>query len=104
MEQTGDQPVGGAYVHALIEEAAYLQTNGDEKPTIIPRPPPDPAQFKCWFCRKPHQQVQTLFGAEIPVRDSNNFANETLIFICDECVARFAASLAQEGPKAPGTP
>jgi hypothetical protein len=63
MEQGGDQPGGGAYVHALIEEAAYLQTN-DEKPTIIPRPPPDPAQFKCWFCRKPYQQVQTLFGAE----------------------------------------
>jgi hypothetical protein len=104
MEQTGDQPGGGAYVHALIEEAAYLQTNDDEKPTIIPRPPPDPAQFKCWFCRKPHQHVQTLFGAEYPVRDSNNFANETLIFICDECVTRFAASLAQEGPKAPGTP
>jgi hypothetical protein len=104
MEHTGGQPGGGANVHALIEEAAYLQTNDDEKPTIIPRPPPDPAQFKCWFCRKPHQQVQTLFGAEYPVRDSNNFANETLIFICDECVTRLAASLAQEGPKAPGTP
>jgi hypothetical protein len=67
MGQAGDQPGGGAYIHALIEEAAYLQAH-DEKPATIPPPPPDPAQFKCWFCRKPHQQVQTLFGAEYPVR------------------------------------
>jgi hypothetical protein len=44
--------------------------------------------------------VQTLFGAEYPVRDPNNFANETLIFICNECVAKFAESLAKERPKA----
>jgi hypothetical protein len=100
MEQAGDQPGGGAYVHALIEEAAYLQTNDDEKPATIPRPPPDPAQFKCWFCRKPHQQVQRLFGAEYPLRDPNNFANETLIFICNECVAKFAEWVAWESPEA----
>jgi hypothetical protein len=48
--------------------------------------------------------VQTLFGAEYPVRDPHDYANETLIFICNECVARFAESLAQEDTKAPRTP
>ena len=48
--------------------------------------------------------MQILFGAEYPVRDPSNFANETLIFICDECVTRFAESLAQDSPKAPRTP
>jgi hypothetical protein len=59
----GDRPGSDAYVYALTDEAAYLQAE-DEKPAVIARPPPDPAQFKCWFCRKPHQQVQRLFGAE----------------------------------------
>jgi hypothetical protein len=103
VEEANDQPNGDAYVYALTDEAAYLQTD-DEKPAILPEPPPDPAQFKCWFCRKSHQQVQTLFGAEYPVRDPHDFANETLIFICNECVARFAESLAQERPEAPRTP
>ena len=44
--------------------------------------------------------MQTLFGAEHPVRDPNNFANETLIFICNECVA-FAESLANGASGAP---
>ena len=99
MEEASDQPGGDAYLYALTDEAAYLQTD-DEKPAIIAAPPPGLAQFKCWFCRKSHQQVQTLFGAEYPVRDPNNFANETLILICNECVAKFAESLAQESPKA----
>jgi hypothetical protein len=94
-----DQPGGDAYVYALTDDEAYLQTN-DEKPAVIARPPPDPAQFKCWFCRKSHQQVQRLFGAEYPVRDPNNFANETLIFICNECVAKFAVWFARESPEA----
>jgi hypothetical protein len=84
------------------DEQAYLQTDG-EKPVFV-HPPPDLAQFKCWFCRKSHQQVRRLFGAEYPVRHPNNFANETLISICDECVTGFAESLAQESPKAPRTP
>jgi hypothetical protein len=42
--------------------------------------------------------VQALFGAEYPVRDPNNFTNETSIFICNECVGRFAESLAQKSP------
>jgi hypothetical protein len=42
-----------------------------------------------------------LFGAEHPVRDPNNFANETLIFICNECVAKFAEWFVGRGSKAP---
>jgi hypothetical protein len=97
VEETSDQPTGDEYVYALTYEAAYLQTD-DEKPAIIAEPPPDPSQFKCWFCRKSHHQVQTLFGAEYPVRDPHDFANETLIFICNECITRFAESLAQKSP------
>jgi hypothetical protein len=100
--RTTDQPAGGRYVYALTDEAAYLQTD-DEKPAIIAEPPPDLAQFRRWFCRTSHQQVQTLFGAEHPARDPHDFANETLIFICNECVTRFAESLAQESRKAPRT-
>jgi hypothetical protein len=103
MEEGNDQPRGGDHIYTLRNEEAFLQTD-DEKPAIIAKPPPDPAQFKCWFCRKSHQQVQTLFGAEYPVRDRHNFANETLIFICNECVTRFAESLAQDRPRAPRTP
>ena len=94
MGEGNDQPRSGGHIYTLRNEEAFLQTD-HEKPAIIAEPPPDPAQFKCWFCRKSHQQVQTLFGAEYPVRDPHNFANETLIFICNECVTRFAESLAQ---------
>jgi hypothetical protein len=97
VEAGNDRP-GDAYGYALTDEEAYLQTD-DEKPAVIAKPPPDPAQFKCWFCRKSHQQVQRLFGAEYPVRDPNNFANETLIFICNECVAKFAEWSARESPE-----
>jgi hypothetical protein len=96
VDQGSDQP-GDGYVFAVRDEEAYLQTDEDEK--IIEEPPPDPAQFKCWFCRKSYRQVQTLFGAEYPVRDPNTFAAITPIFICNECVATFAESL----PKSPGT-
>ena len=99
MEAESDRPSGDAYVYALTDEAAYLQTD-DEKPVFV-HPPPDPAQFKCWFCRKSHRQVQRLFGAEYPVRDPNNCSNETPIFICNECVAKFAEWFARESPKAP---
>jgi len=44
-----------------------------------------------------------LFGAEYPVRDPNTFAVITQIFICDQCVANFAESLAHGSPKAPPT-
>jgi hypothetical protein len=100
LEAASDQSGGDAYLYALRDEQAYLETE-DEKPAVIARPPPDPAQFKCWFCRKSHQQVQVLFGAEYPVRDPNDFANETLIFVCNECVAKFAERLAKAVPGAP---
>src|SRR5262245_7771060 len=67
VEEASDQPGGDAYLYAVRDEQAYLRTD-DDKPVFV-HPPPDPAQFKCWFCRKSHQQVQTLFGAEYPVRD-----------------------------------
>jgi hypothetical protein len=95
VEERSDQPSGGAYVYRLTDEAAYLQTHEDKKPEPI-RDPPDPGLFKCWFCRKPRQQVQMLFGADIPVRDPNNFSNEMPIFICNECVAKFAEWFARK--------
>jgi hypothetical protein len=97
VEEASDQPSSDAYVYALTDEAAYLQTDDDEKSAIIAEPLPDPAWFKCWFCRKSHPQVQRLYGAEYPVRDPNTFAIITLIFICNECVAKFAEWYASEG-------
>jgi hypothetical protein len=101
VEAGSDQARGDAYVYALTDEEAYLQTNEDDKPEIIAEPPPDPAWFKCWFCRRTDRRM--LFGAEYPVRDPTTFAVIAQIFICDKCVANFAESLAQEGPKAPPT-
>ena len=95
MDQGSDPPGGERYVFALRDEEAYLQTD-DEKPVFV-HPPPEPAQSKCWFCRKSRKQVQRLFGAEYPVRAPNNFSNETLIYICNECVAKFAGWFASEG-------
>ena len=68
MEEGNDQPRGGDRIYTLRDDEAFLQTD-DEKSAIIAEASPDPAQFKCWFCRKSHEQVQTLFGAEYPVRD-----------------------------------
>ena len=91
MEAGSDQHPGDAYVYALRDEEAYLQTDEDEKPGIIAEPPPDTAWFKCAFCRRTDRRV--LFGAEYPVRDPTTFAVIALIFICDKCVANFAESL-----------
>jgi hypothetical protein len=99
VEQGSDQPPSDAYLYALRDEAAYLQADEDEKPEIVAEPPPDPAWFKCWFCRRTDRRV--LFGAEYPVRDPNTLTVIALIFICDKCVANFAESLAPESPKAP---
>jgi len=97
-----DQAGGDAYLYSLRDEEAYLQTDDDEKPDVMEGPPPpDPARFKCWFCRKTGKQVRTLYGAEFPVRDPNTFAIITLIFICNECVAKFAD---WDAMKAPGKP
>ena len=57
MEEGSDQPRGDAYVYDLSEEEAYLQTDQDEKPEIIAEPPPDPAWFKCWFCRSTNRRM-----------------------------------------------
>ena len=99
MEQGSDRPSSDAYLYALRDEAAYLQADEDEKPEIVAEPPPDPAWFKCWFCRSTDRRV--LFGAEYPVRNPDTFAVIMHIFICDKCVANFAESLAPESPKAP---
>jgi hypothetical protein len=101
VEQGSNQPPSDAYLYALRDEAAYLQTDEDDKPEIV-EPPPDPAWFKCWFCRRTDRRV--LFGAEDPVRDPNNFAVIAQIFICDKCVANFAESLSEERPEAPPIP
>jgi hypothetical protein len=101
VKQGSDQPPRDAYVYAVRDEAAYLQTDEDAKPEIIAGPPPDPAWFKCWFCRRTDRRVH--FGAEYPVRDPTTFAVIAQIFICDKCVANFAESLAKESPKAPPT-
>jgi hypothetical protein len=100
VEQGSNQPPRDAYLYALRDEAAYLQTDEDDKPEIIAKPPPDPAWFKC-FCRRTDRRV--LFGAECPVRDPNSLAVIAQIFICDKCVANFAESLAKERPKTPPT-
>ena len=100
MEKGKDQSRGDAHLLALTAEGAYLQTDDDEKPAIIAEPPPDPASFKCWFCRKSHPQVQRLYGADYAVRDPHTFAVIALIFICDECVTKFAECQAQESLEA----
>jgi hypothetical protein len=94
VDDASDQPSSDGYVYALSDEEAYLQTDEDEKAPIIAEPPPDPAWFKCWFCRSADRRV--LFGAEYPVRDPDSFAVIAQIFICDKCVADFAESLTQE--------
>jgi len=99
VDEGSGQPPSNAYLYALTDEAAFLQTDEEEKPEIIAEPLPDPAWFKCWFCRRTDRRV--LFGAENPVRDPNTLAVITLLFICDKCVANFAESLGQERPKAP---
>jgi hypothetical protein len=101
VEEGSDQPRGDAFVYALKDEEAYLQTDEDEKPEIA-EPSPDPAWHKCWFCWKFDRHV--LWAAKYPVRDPNTFAVIAEVFICDECVARFAESPAQETPEAPPTP
>ena len=103
MEEANDQPTGDAYVYALTDEPAYLQTDDDEKPTIIAEPPPDLAKFKCWFCRKSHEQVHTLFGAEYPVRDPTTSPRDADLHL--QRVRHQVRGVADPGePEAPRTP
>jgi hypothetical protein len=90
VEHEHDPPGRRAYVDSVTEEAAYLETDDDEKPEVDPGPKPDPAWFKCWFSRKSTPEVRKLYGAEYPVRNPETLATITLIFSCNECVAKFA--------------
>ena len=99
METGSDQHPGDAYVYALRDEEAYLQTDEDDKPEIIAEPSCRTRLVQVPFCRRTDRRV--LFGGEYPVRDPTTFAVIALIFICDKCVANFAESLGQERPKAP---
>jgi hypothetical protein len=101
MEEGSEQPRGDAFIYALRDEAAYLETGEDEKPAVVAEPLPDRASFKCSFCRSTDRRV--LFGAEYPVRNPGTFAVITQIFICDKCVANFAESLAQGSGGSTGT-
>jgi hypothetical protein len=100
VEEGTDQGGGGSYIYAVREEEAYLQTDEDEK-EVAREPPPDPAWFRCWFCRKRDGEVQMLHRAPFPVRNPDTLAIITLIFICNECVAKFAGWFAQERPAPP---
>jgi hypothetical protein len=99
MQEETTSPRGDAYIYALRDDEAFLQTDEDEKPKSIAEPPPDPAWHKCWFCWKTDRQ--RLLAAKYPVRDRKTFAVITHVFICGECVAGFAESRAQESPQAP---
>ena len=90
MGEASDQSRGGAHLYALTDEGAYLQPDDNEKPAIIAEPPPDPALFKCWFCRKTHPEVQRLYGSDYAVRDPSTLAVIALIFICNECVTKWS--------------
>ena len=93
-------------VYDLTDEEAYLQAVEDEKPAIVAEPIPDLlAPRVCSFCRK---AAEHLFGEQDPKTDKN-FAIIDGVWICDDCVARFARLLAQENPGflaqvSPGTP
>jgi hypothetical protein len=83
-------------VYALTDEEAYLQTGEDGKPAIVAEPVPDLfAPRVCSFCKK---AAEHLFGEQDPKTD-RNFAIIDGVWICDECVARFARFLAQENPR-----
>ena len=94
MEEGSEQPRGDAFIYALRDEAAYLETGEDEKPAVVAEPLPDRASFKCSFCRSTDRRV--LFGSEYPVRDPETFAVIAQVLICDKCIAKFAGALARE--------
>lgn len=93
MEGT-EQPPHDDYAYALRDEDAYLQAD-DEKPQIVE--PFDHAPIVCQFCGKSYEQVPTLFEAKRKVRDPNTEAI-VAVWICNECVARMAQTLAEQPP------
>jgi hypothetical protein len=93
VEEGTERPGDHADLYRVTDEAAYLQTGGDEKPAIVPEPAPDLlAPRACSFCR---QAAEHLFGEQYPKTD-NTGAIIDGVWICDACVARFARFLAQE--------
>ena len=90
MEGT-EQPHHSDYVYAVRDEEAYLQA--DEKQ--IPGVRFDPASIVCQFCGKSWQQVRGVFQAKHLTRDPNTSAI-AVVWICNECVARMAQTLAGE--------
>jgi hypothetical protein len=93
MEGT-EQPLHDDYVYAVRDEDAYLQAD-DEKPQIVE--PFDPASIVCQFCGKSYEQVPTLFEAKRRVMDPNTSAIAA-VWICNECVAGMAQTLAEQPP------
>ena len=55
----------------------------------------DPASIVCQFCGKSWQQVRGVFQAKHLTRDPNTSAI-AVVWICNECVARMAQTLAGE--------
>jgi hypothetical protein len=92
-----EQPQQDDYVFALRDEAAYLQ--GEEEKPPIPSEPFDWASIVCQFCGKSWNQVRGIFQAKRRVRDPNTSAL-VAVWICNECVAQMAQTLAEE-PAAP---
>jgi ClpX C4-type zinc finger len=74
------------------DEEAYLQAD-DEKPQLVE--PFEPTSIVCQFCGKSWQQVRGVFQAKRRVRDPNTSAIAA-VWICNECVARMAQTLAEE--------
>jgi ClpX C4-type zinc finger len=88
-----EQPPHHDYVYSLRNEEAYLQSD-DEKPPIT-REAPDFASVVCQFCGKSWNEVQGVFQAKRRVRDPNTSAL-AVVWICNECVAQMAQTLAEE--------
>ena len=97
MEEASDRPGDHAYVYAVPDEEAYLETGEDEKPAMDAEPP-DLASIICQFCGKSAEQVPMLFAASRPVRDPTTLAAVAVVWICNECVGRLAEALAQQPP------
>jgi hypothetical protein len=85
VEEGTDQPRDHAYVYALVDDEAYLQT--DEAAAKIEEPPLDLASIFCSFCGKSEERVAAIFASQRPVRDPNTGASIARVYICNECIA-----------------
>jgi hypothetical protein len=85
LEPRQDQARGLSYARVLTDdEAAQVEIT-----------PPDLASLICSFCWKSREQVRHLFSGR-GVTDPNTGAVIRPVDICDECVTRCAATLAQD--------